>query len=54
VAQDVLDVLGADVPGGHYLGHRALRGGIAEQLDEEDEALRLARERAAAAAKTWK
>jgi hypothetical protein len=37
VAQDVLDVLGADMAGLHHLGDRACDGGGPEQLDEQGE-----------------
>src|SRR5258708_12009186 len=46
VAQDVLDIFGADVAGAHHLGDGAGALRFAEQLDEQDQALRLARERA--------
>ena len=45
VAQDVLDVLGADVAGLHDLGDGALGGGGAEELDEEGEPEGLAMDR---------
>src|SRR5262249_23359302 len=39
VAQDVLDVFGADVAGGHDFGDGVTGRGLTEELDEKDEPL---------------
>jgi len=48
VAHDELDVLGADMGGGHGLVHRRGGGAFPEELDEEDEPFRFALDGAAA------